>query len=93
MWGYLEMWESRYSRDFTEQEQAIFHYVANRLGQFLSAMPYMPNAPYNDGTLGLSGKPVDVWFDVGALNPDDLYFSISTCWKIYAMPTFTLRFG
>jgi len=38
----------------------------------------MPNAPQHDGTLGISGKPVDVWFDVGALNPDDLHFNIST---------------
>jgi hypothetical protein len=33
IWSYLEMWESRYSREFTAQERAIFHYVANKLGQ------------------------------------------------------------
>ncbi len=38
----------------------------------------MPNAPKEDGTLGISGKPVDVVrFDVGALNLDDSYSNTS----------------
>ena len=35
-WGYLELWESRYNRDFTENEQAIFHYVAGQFGKFFA---------------------------------------------------------
>lgn len=36
LWGYLEMWESRYERTFTLNEHAIFNYVANKLGEYFA---------------------------------------------------------
>jgi len=43
--------------------------------------------------LGISGKPVDVWFDVGALNLDGLYSNTSIRLKNDGSPTHTLRSG
>ena len=33
LWGYIEMWESRYDRDFTVKEHALFDDIASKLGQ------------------------------------------------------------
>jgi|GEM_PF-2677150 len=39
IWGYLEMWESRYEREFTQQDKAIFHYVADQFGNYYTTSP------------------------------------------------------
>lgn len=37
LWGFLEMWESRYNRKFTIEEESLFVYVANKWAQYLKA--------------------------------------------------------
>ncbi len=35
LWGYLEMWESRYNRKFTIEEESLFVYVANKWADYI----------------------------------------------------------
>ncbi len=37
LWGYLELWESRYERTFTVEEHTIFNYVATQLGEYFTS--------------------------------------------------------